>query len=106
MRAPYRFHRELFFLFFFSFFSRLLIESLTHLPLPNFQGLCLTSQAAGKHLKQYDMTRQQASCILSRFVTSCHQGPDMNLFFEMLKEVNDNVLCECASALVSLKGIP
>lgn len=27
----------------------------------------------------------------------------MNLFFEMLKEVDDNVLCECASALASLK---
>ena len=28
----------------------------------------------------------------------------MNLFFEMLKEADDNVLCECASALVSLEG--
>jgi len=27
----------------------------------------------------------------------------MNLFSEMLKEVDDNVLCECASALASLK---
>lgn len=27
----------------------------------------------------------------------------MNLLFEMLKEVDDNVLCECASALASLK---
>lgn len=28
-------------------------------------------------------------------LTSQAAGPDMNLFFEMLKEVNDNVLCEC-----------
>lgn len=30
-------------------------------------------------------------------LTSQAAGPDMNLFFEMLKEVDDNVLCECVS---------
>ena len=24
------------------------------------------------------------------------EGPDMNIFFEMLQEVDDNVLCKCA----------
>ena len=33
-----------------------------------------------------------------------HLGPDMNLFFEMLKEVNDNVLCECVRAFAFLRS--
>jgi len=30
-------------------------------------------------------------------LTSSDSGPDMNIFFEMLQEVDDNILCECVS---------
>lgn len=30
-------------------------------------------------------------------LTSSAQGPDMSVFFEMLQEVDDNVLCKCVS---------